>query len=126
MVNIAPATYTVQIGPVVTPEMAGELAAWAEHRRVSLGQSARECIDTGLAQQRLAWQLAHGQLPPGLLEKHVTEMRARGDKQVRSRRDYDRRTRGGETAMSETIAERRAARGGEQDGVEASAAEDAA
>lgn len=104
MVNTAPAKYTVQIGPTLTPEVAGELAAWAEWQQVSAGVTARDCIDEGLARLRSAWEQTYGALPEQLLSKHVRAARVRGDRQVARRRAYDERTRRGETTMAATRA----------------------
>lgn len=95
MVNVKPATYTVQIGPTMTPEAAGELAAWAELRRMSVSEIARECVEAGMGKLRGKWAKEVGfEMPASTLARHVEAARERGERQVRSRRAYDDRTRG--------------------------------
>lgn len=94
MVNVTPAKYTVQIGPTMTPETAGELAAWAELRGVSVSVVARECLEAGLARQRAKWAKETGGLDAATLDRHTDEARARGERQVKRRKAYDDKTRG--------------------------------
>lgn len=96
MVNVKPATYTVQIGPTMTPEAAGELAAWAELRGMSVSEISRECVEAGMSKLRGKWAREVGveAMPASTLARHVEAARERGERQVRSRRAYDDRTRG--------------------------------
>lgn len=103
MPNPVSARYTVQLGPTVTPEVGGELGAWAELLGNSMSEVARECIDAGLEQLRNSFRqraiesgrVRSGALIPStaLLRKHVAAARERGDRQVKRRRNYDERTR---------------------------------
>lgn len=93
MVNVTPARYTCQIGPTVTPEVAGELAAWAEVSGHSMSVVARMAIDDGLPKVRRTLERTHGALPVEILAKHVAQARERGERQVQRRRAYDERTR---------------------------------
>lgn len=109
MANTVPAKYTVGLNPTVTPEIAGELAAWGEVRQVSISAVIRECIEgDGLSGRRIAWTREHGPLDAHLLERHTAAARVRGERQVRTRRDYDSRTRAGETTFAQTKQERKA------------------
>lgn len=122
MPNPVPAKYTVQLGPTFTPEVAGELAAWAELLGESTSVITRQCTEAGLAVLRevyasdavtrgLARASTAASLPGrALLRKHVEAARERGNRQVKRRRNYDERTRKGETGMAETLQERRAAK----------------
>jgi hypothetical protein len=93
MPNPVPAKYTVQLGPTVTPEVAGELAAWAEVQERSTSEITRECVDYGLENLRKQWQRVYGTIPAEVLARHVAAARERGEKQVARRRGYDERTR---------------------------------
>lgn len=97
MPNPVPAEYTVQLGPTVTPEVAGELAAWAAVQRRSVSRVTRECIEAGLEVLRSDFraQDAAAHFDDELLATHVAAAAKRGDAQVSRRRDYDDRTRGG-------------------------------
>jgi hypothetical protein len=100
MPNPVPARYTVQLGPTVTPEVAGELAAWAEVQQRSTSEITRECIDYGLENLRKQWVRVYGALGGTLLAFHVDKARERGEKQVARRRGYDERTRSAEPVQA--------------------------
>lgn len=93
MPNPVPARYTVQLGPTVTPQVAGELAAWAELQQRSASEVARECIEFGLENLRTRWRAEFGALPGARLAAHVAAAEERGARQVSRRRAYDERTR---------------------------------
>ncbi len=102
MPNPVPAEYTVQLGPTVTPEVAGELAAWGELLGRSTSKVAREAIDAGLEVLRADWRataVARGTatakrgMPAATLARHVRAAQERGRTQVGRRRAYDERTR---------------------------------
>lgn len=94
VVNTAPAKYTVQIGPTTTPEMAGELFAWAERLGKSASEVARECLEEGLMRKRREFQrIAGGELDATLLDRHVRQARKRGERQVATRLAADKRRR---------------------------------
>ncbi len=102
MPNPVPARYTVQLGPTVTPEVAGELAAWAELLGDSVSEVSRAAINAGLEVLRGDWRataVARGTatakrgMPAVTLARHVEAARARGKTQVARRRKYDERTR---------------------------------
>lgn len=93
MPNPTPAEYTVQLGPTVTPEVAGELAAWAALAKISTSKMTRRAIDTGLEVLRSKLSAELGEMPASLLAEHVAEAARRGDRQVKRRRDYDASTR---------------------------------
>lgn len=93
MPNPVPARYTVQLGPTVTPEVAGELAAWAEVQERSTSEITRACVNAGLEALREQWQREHGALNNRTLAPHVAAAQERGEKQVARRRQYDERTR---------------------------------
>ena len=94
MPNPTPARYTVQLGPTVTPEVAGELATWAEVQQRSVSEATRECIEAGLMNLRLGWIAEAGRaLDAELLEKHVYAAEVRGAEQVARRERYASRTR---------------------------------
>ena len=107
MPNPVPAKYTVQLGPTVTPEVGGELAALAELSGLSMSVVARMAIDKGLPKVRRELQAQHGALDEGRLQHHIEQARERGERQVRRRLDYDKRTRAGETKMAETLQARK-------------------
>lgn len=101
MVNVTPAKYTVQIGPTMTPEAAGELAAWARMRGVSVSVVARECVEAGLSTLRESFKAQAVDTRQyterkweALLRKEIAEAQARGDRQVARRKAYDDKTRG--------------------------------
>lgn len=108
MPNPVPARYTVQLGPTVTPETAGELAAWARVTERSSSEMARLLLEEGLKRQRAKLEREHGSLPADLLDECVAAAQERAERQVSRRRSYDKRTRNGETGMSGTLAARRA------------------
>lgn len=108
MPNPVPARYTVQLGPTVTPETAGELAAWARQTGRSTSEMARLLLEEGLRRQRAKLEREHGSLSAGLLAECVAAAQERAERQVSRRRSYDKRTRNGETGMSGTLAARRA------------------
>lgn len=116
MPNPVPAKYTVQLGPTVTPEVAGELAAWAKMLGKSNSEVARECVDAGLAvmARDYATQLRRDKgfagLPGDVLAECIEWARARGETQISKRRSYAERTRAGETAMAATIEAKRSAK----------------
>ena len=100
MPNPVPAKYTVQLGPTFTPEVAGELAAWAEVLGHSTSEITRWCTETGLEQLRTDFRArlaaARGpgaELPGSVLAFHVKAAQERGNRQVQRRKDYDDRTR---------------------------------
>lgn len=109
MPNPVPARYTVQLGPTVTPEVAGELAAWAEVQGRSTSEITRECVSYGLENLRKQWVRVFGGIPPETLRTHVDAMRERGNKQVSRRRSYDERTR--TAAAAEAVKPARKGRG---------------
>lgn len=96
MPNPTPAKYTVQMGPTFTPEVAGELAAWAELLGTSASKVTRECAEEGLTRLRakLAKRAGLTGMPVEVLDRQVEAARGRGVRQVRTRRAYDERTRG--------------------------------
>lgn len=100
MANTVPPKYTTQIGPTVLPEVAGEMAAWAEVRGVSAGAVARELIDYALPLLRERWAQEHGKIPYSVLLRHVSHQQERGDRQIANKRSRDRtaRTAGGQSA----------------------------
>lgn len=110
MPNPVPAKYTVQLGPTVTPEVGGELAALGELSALSMSVVARMAIDEGLPKVRRVLQELHGPLPAEALAYHVQRARERGERQVRRRLDYDERTRRGATKMSQTLKTRKSAK----------------
>lgn len=94
MANTVPAKYTVQIGPTVTPEVGGEIFAWAQALGISASSVARECLEEGLAALRRDFRRrAGGDLNEKTLAHHVAEARERGDRQVQRRLNYDKRRR---------------------------------
>jgi len=107
MPNPVPAKYTVQLGPTVTPEVGGELAALAELSGLSMSVVARQAIDKGLPRVRRELERTHGLLGGERLQHHIDQARERGERQVRRRLDYDKRTRAGETRMAETLQTRK-------------------
>jgi hypothetical protein len=100
MASQVPGQYTVQLGPTFTPEVAGELAAWAEVQRRSVSEVTRECAERGLRELGLAWAAQHGALNRRTLRAHIEAAAARGVKQADRRRSYDRRTREARAAMA--------------------------
>jgi hypothetical protein len=116
MPNPVPAKYTVQLGPTVTPEVAGELAAWAKMLGKSTSAVVRECIEAGLAAStreyttQLRLTSGYASLPNDVLEECIAAARDRSNVQVSRRRSYDDRTRRGETAMAANVAAKRAAK----------------
>lgn len=102
MANTQPAKYTVQLGPTVTPQFAGELAALAKHSGVSASTIARECMEDGVAKVKRRIERAHGPVPENLLAHFIAEAEERGDRQVKRRRAYDGRTRSTSNAGAAT------------------------
>lgn len=94
MANTQPAKYTVQLGPTVTPQFAGELAALAKHSGVSASTIARKCMEEGIVKVRRRIEREHGPVPERLLAYFIAEAEERGNRQVSRRRAYDERTRG--------------------------------
>lgn len=107
MPNPTPAEYTVQLGPTVTPEVAGELAAWAALSRSSVSKLTRWQIEAGLEANRAYLVERYGPLPTALLAEHVAEAVKRGERQVSRRRDYDDRTRTPAAAVTPTTKPKR-------------------
>lgn len=105
MANPTPARYTVQLGPTQTPEVAGELGAWAELQQRSVSVVARVLIDDALPRLRKRWEREYGALPAEMLERHTRAAQERGAAQVKRRRDYDDRTRGAAKAAGEGVAD---------------------
>lgn len=107
MPNPTPARYTVQMGPTFTPEVAGELAAWAELLGVSASQVTRECAEEGLRRLQAKFAKRAGREMDGeVLARQVEAAEERGSRQVRTRRAYDKRTRGEvEARTDEAIAD---------------------
>lgn len=103
--NPVPAKYTNQVGVTMTPEDDAGLAAWAELLGRSKSEIARECLEAGMAKQRRAYERQAGvtEMPAGVFERHLAVAVRRGEAQIQRRKDYDERTRRGETAMSVTI-----------------------
>lgn len=93
MPNPFPAEYTVQLGPTVTPVVAGELAAWAALAKTSTSKMTRRVIDAGLEALRADLRAEVGAMPPAVLAEHIEKAEKRGETQVKRRRDYDDRTR---------------------------------
>lgn len=103
MPNVTPAKYTVQLGPTVVPEVAGEVYAWAEMLGISASAVARECLNAGLEVVRSdfraraallpAGKRTGGEIPGAVLRRQLAYALGRGERQVGSRRSYDRRTR---------------------------------
>lgn len=90
MPNPIPRKYTVQLGPSFTPDTAGELAAWAEVRGLSLSEVTRVCAERGLELLRADWAAEGGRLNPVKLAGHVEAAHVRGEKQAGRRARYDR------------------------------------
>lgn len=103
MPNPTPAEYTVQLGPTVTPEVAGELYAWAALAGGSRSKMIRRVIDAGLEVLRSDLRAQYGEIPAKLLREYLDFANKRGETQVAARRDYDSRTR---TPVAATPAKR--------------------
>jgi hypothetical protein len=97
MPNPVPRKYTVQLAPTFTPDIAGELAAWAEVCGRSISEVTREAAEFGLRQLREKWSADHGgrRPDPVKLAKHIEAAAERGERQAARRQRHDRATRGG-------------------------------
>lgn len=93
MPNPVPRKYTVQLGPTFTPDTAGELAAWAEQRGMSVSAITREAAERGLEILRQEWTAAAGRLDPVRIAHHVDEAAQRGEAQAARRTRTDRNRR---------------------------------
>lgn len=89
MANTVPPKYTRQIGPAVTPEVAGLLSAIGKHAGVSAGQIAREAIDAGLTKVLRAYERERGSVPVEMIEAEVERHRLAAEAQAATRRAYD-------------------------------------
>lgn len=101
MANVREAKYTVQLGPTVTPEVAGELYAWAELLGMSNSAVIREVIEAGLLAKARSFALRAEltspdlrEAAPDVLRENIEHCSQRGKTQTRRRRDYDAATRG--------------------------------
>lgn len=96
MPNMTPAKYTKQLGPMVTPETAAEVEAWAAVERVSISRIAGEAIERDLKRRRRlidtldddvqeVWQVAYNAALARTAaqgQKHVTRRRAADGKRA--------------------------------------------
>lgn len=98
-------TYTVQLGPTFTPEVAGELAAWAELTGMTVSVTTRTATERGLELLRDEWARACKRRPqPARLRQLVAEAAERGKRQTarRRRNDAARRVAAVETSLPDT------------------------
>lgn len=99
MPNPVPRKYTVQLGPTFTPDVAGELAAWAEVQGRSVSEVTREAAELGLRTLRRRWEKDHGgPLGATRLSVHVEAAAERGEKQAARRTKSDRARRNADAA----------------------------
>lgn len=113
MANTTPAKYTVQLGPTVTPEMAAELATWAELLGVSNSVVTRDSIEHGLVVLRTLWRAQVLEKLPrrtnfdsvwaATYKPHLQHFEGRGTRQTTRRRNYDAETRGAGTRRSRDL-----------------------
>lgn len=118
MPNPTVATFTVQLGPTVAPDVAAELSTWAELLGLSTSATTREMIEEGLshlredlatrAAARIGVSVAEARRRySDLLPKHYKAAADRADTQVRRRRDYDAATRTPIAAVTPTTKPKR-------------------
>lgn len=86
MANTKALRYTTQITPMVEPEIAGELAAWASLTGETAATMAREALYEGLARKREEWAAEHGPMPKGRLQSHIAQAVARGERRTAAKR----------------------------------------
>ena len=98
MPNPVPRKYTVQLGPTFTPDVAGELAAWADQREKSVSELTREAAELGLKTLRRRWEKDSGPLDAATLARHIEAAAERGEKQAARRTKSDRARRNADAA----------------------------
>lgn len=104
MPNMTPAKFTKQLGPMVTPETAARLEAYAVTRGVSVSTLTREMIERDLKRQcnkwnaeleeRLGSYVAAEEAFGQAYEAALARTAAQGEKHVSRRRKADSARRG--------------------------------
>lgn len=93
MPNQTEAKYTKQLGPMVTPEFAATLEAWAKTKLVSVSQLAREMLERDLAAQQAKWESTLDAKArrawQGDYRRALARTRRQGEKHVTRRRAAD-------------------------------------
>lgn len=94
MPNPVERKYSVQLGPSVTPDTAGEIDAWTSVMGTSSSTVTRLAIERGLASLREEWTQQHGPLNADLLQRCTARVVQRGDAQAARKARYAAGRRG--------------------------------
>lgn len=104
MPNTAPAKYTKQLGPMVTPELAAELEANAREDGVSVSTLVRQMIESAVASERERRAAARTPAAAREWQRHyraaLAKTTAQGVEHVKRHRESDRAARGGRTVAT--------------------------